>query len=271
MTFTDLLVHVESGGVSDAALDVAAELARTHHARLTGLFAERASLGASVVGARSPERIAEATARARSRFEATAHPRRLETAWLERVCQDYGDLVDWAVQCCRYVDLAVFDKPAPESRAPADLAHQVAARAGRPVLVVPPQARGKPLGRRVLVGWTGSRGSARALHDALPLLEQAAHVTVLSLQLPAGDESRADFPSLDIAAHLRTHGVEARYERVIVGEVGMADHLLNRAADLDADLVVVGAATPHAFGRRSGDEAAVDLVRSATATVLLSA
>ncbi len=271
MTLTDLLVHVESGDVSDAALEVAVDLARTWRARLTGLFAESASLGGSIVGARSPERVAEAATTARARFEAAARSRGLETAWLERACLEHGDLVDWTVQCCRYRDLAVFESPTPESRTPADLAYQAAAHSGRPVLVVPPQARGKTLGGRVLVGWTGSRASARALHDALPLMRRAAHVTVLSLQLPAGDENRGDYPSLDVAAHLRTHGVDASYERVIVGEVGMADHLLNRAADLDVDLVVAGAPTPHAFGRWSGEETVVNLVRATTTPVLLSA
>jgi nucleotide-binding universal stress UspA family protein len=123
----------------------------------------------------------------------------------------------------------------------------------------------------VVVGWTGSRATARALHDALPLLERAEHVTVLSLQLPARDESGVEFPSLDVAAHLRTHQVDASYERVILGEVGVADHLLNRAADLDADLIVVGAPAPHALGRLSGDDTAVALVRATTTPVLLSA
>jgi hypothetical protein len=262
---------MESGAASDAAAEVAGNLARACRARLTGFFAESASLGASLVGARSPERLAEAAAGARARFEAIARSRGVDSAWLERACRDHGDLVDWAVQCCRYTDLAIFEKPQPARRTPPDLLHHVASHSGRPVLVVPTQAGGSPLGRRVLVGWTGSRGSTRALHDALPLLQRAEQVTVLSLQLPAGDEERGGYPALDITAHLRTHGVAASYERVIVDDMGMADHMLNRAAELDVDLVVAGAPVPHAFDRWTREDGAVKLVLATTAPVLLSA
>lgn len=269
MKLADLVVHVDSGDLSEGALDVAVALALAHRARLTGLFAESASIGASLVGRRDPDQVVKAIARAREIVEERARRAGVESGWLERRCDTYGDLVDWTVQCCRYADLAVFARHGPGSRAPADLHEQVAALSGRPVLVVPPQARGRTLGRRALVAWTGNRAATRALHDALPLLERAEQVTVLSLQLPS--DERGAFPPLDVAAHLRRHGATASYERVIVGELGMADHVLNRSLELEADLVVVGAADPHPLPRLHADDGAGAIVRASPVPVLLSA
>lgn len=43
---------------------------------------------------------------------------------------------------------------------------------GRPILVVPPKFDGKLPAKRVVVAWQPSRESARALHDAMPLLQR---------------------------------------------------------------------------------------------------
>lgn len=81
----------------------------------------------------------------------------------------------------------------------------------------------------------------------------------------------AEYPSLDVSAHLRTHGANASYERVIVGEVGVADHVLNRAADLDADLIVLGVPGSRGMTHLGGEDTAAALIRTSPTAVLLSA
>ena len=44
-------------------------------------------------------------------------------------------------------------------------------------------ASSRPIGANALVGWTPTRESARAVHDALPLLLPAAKVTVLTVEV----------------------------------------------------------------------------------------
>jgi nucleotide-binding universal stress UspA family protein len=125
------------------------------------------------------------------------------------------------------------------------------------------------VGRRVLVAWTGSRESARALNDSLPFLVGAEDVTVLSIQRPGTGESRG-VPPVDVVAHLAAHGVKARYERLVLDEMRVVDHVLNRATDGDADLTVMGAHAHRAFPYLPRSGSTQDILRSMTTPVLLS-
>ena len=56
---------------------------------------------------------------------------------------------------------------------------------GRPTMVVP-AGMFTSLGNRILVDWNGSREAARALHDAMPSLQQAELVSCEHQSAPAG-------------------------------------------------------------------------------------
>jgi nucleotide-binding universal stress UspA family protein len=270
MTFRDVLVHLDSGARAPERLELALAIARRHGARLTALFAESAILGQSLVGRRAPEAMARAAQAARTAFEARADAAGVPARWWQVEPGEHGDVVGAAVQCCRYVDLAVFgqqrgdDAPVPDG-----LVERVIAECGRPVVVVPSVGRYPDLGRRVLVAWTGSREAARALHDALPLLERAGEVTVLSLQLPRA-EVAGGLPPLDIAEHLRAHGVKASYERAILGDLETVDVVLNRGADDGADLTVIGAYGLQGGGLLRRAETTRAILDTMTTPVLLS-
>ncbi|MFX7996900.1 hypothetical protein ABTK59_20175, partial [Acinetobacter baumannii] len=51
-----------------------------------------------------------------------------------------------------------------------DFVETLILESGRPVLVVPYAGRFTSVAQRVLVAWSGGRESARALHDAMPLM-----------------------------------------------------------------------------------------------------
>jgi nucleotide-binding universal stress UspA family protein len=91
--------------------------------------------------------------------------------------------------------------------------------------------------------WSDSRACARAFSDAIPLLGPDALALIVSLSKPGDDEALAyRKKSLTLAAdHLSAHGVKAQVEQVVLGEIGLMDALLNRAADHGADLLVMGA------------------------------
>lgn len=248
MDLKDLLVHLDSGARAAERLALAVSLARRHGARLTGLFAESTTLGKSLVGRRSPENLARAAEDARARLESAGAAAGVATRFWPVGGGEDAQVAGAAVVCCRRVDLAVVgqqhgdDAPVPDG-----LVEQVVAGAGRPVLVVPSIGSYPDAGRKILVAWTGSREAARALHDALPLLERAEKVTVLSLRLPPGSEAPPDLPPLDVADHLRAHGVTATSDHWLVGDLSAVDAILNRASDEGADLAVVGA-----YGLRHG-------------------
>lgn len=270
MTFKDLLVHVDSTDLAEKRLRLAIELATQYGARLTGLFAERLSIGRSIVGRRDPDQVAKAAALARELFESRVRAAGLQGSWLSVEAADDAEVIDWTVRSCRYFDLAVFGGPTGEAdRAPDDLVEQVVLECGRPVLAVPPRVPFGRVGDNVLVAWTGSRASARALNDALPFLERAKKVTVASLQLPPVKAPAGEAPALDVVAHLRAHGIPARLERIILTELGLVDVVLNLTTDLSADLVVMGA-HGRAMPLPRHEDAADAILHTMTAPVLLA-
>ena len=97
------------------------------------------------------------------------------------------------------------------------------------------------VGRRVLVAWDGTREAARAANDALPLLENAEAVTVMFVG--ARETALAEHrPSIErMVHHLQRHGIPARTEETLQGDLRISDVLLSRAADLAVDLLVAGA------------------------------
>lgn len=271
MAFRDLLVHVDSTDLVQKRLRLAIELAGRFGARLTGLFAESVTIGPSIVGRRDPDQVAKAAAQARELFEGATRTANVPARWWSVEARDNAELTDWTVRSCRYVDLAIFGGPAGEGdRLPDDLVEQVVLESGRPVLAVPPRVPFGRVGDRVLVAWTGSRAAARAVNDALPFLEDAKEVTVVSMQLPAAKTSGGKAPALDITAHLEAHGIPARHERFIIGEVGPVDHVMNRTMDLGADLVVMGAHGGRFLPFSRHEDATAALLHSLTAPLILS-
>ena len=273
MSLKHLLVHVDGSARTAERLGLALTLSRRFGARLTGLFAESGQLGPSIVGRRNPEDVAKAMAEARAAFETRAAAAGVEAEWWQIEAADYADVVGWTVRCTRYADLAIFGQHEhqPEGeRVPADLVDRVLRDGGRPVLVVPSLGRYPDLGKRVLVAWTGSREAARALNDALPFLERADEVLVLSIQRPSVAEGGGGLPPVHVLPHLRAHGIEAKYERTLTDDLSVADQVLNRAADFGADLTVMGAHEPGGFPARPHADTTRDLLKTMTTPMLLS-
>jgi hypothetical protein len=146
------------------------------------------------------------------------------------------EAVDAVVRLGRCSDLVVVgqtDVGAPIQGVAFDFPQQVLLHAGPPVLVVPYAGTFGSLGERVLVGWKDTREAARALRDALPLLRDARHVSLVEVGPVPGDARGKD--SLEAAsAWLDSHSIPVAAHREIE-LAGVGDQLLSRAADLDAD------------------------------------
>jgi nucleotide-binding universal stress UspA family protein len=144
----------------------------------------------------------------------------------------------------RYVDLTILGQLDPD-RGDAELIRprpeQVTLASGRPILVVPYAGHFATVGRRVLIGWNATREATRAVNDAMPLLIEADVVTVLTIDAREGPDGHGELPGADISLHLARHGVKATVERTVSAGISAGDVLLSRAADLGADLLVIGA------------------------------
>ena len=240
MPLKNLLVHLDGGARSAVRLAVAADLARQHGARLTGLFARCAGPQTVGIVAHWPSpAYAAAAGESRAAFAAAADG--LPGAeWRDANRGSAQEVTQALIEAAHHVDLVVMGQDAGDGdgAAPAGLAEQVLLHAGRPGLVLPYAGTVASVGRRPLIAWNHSRESARALNDALPLIAGCARATILSVT-PHPDAERA--AARDCRRHLEAHGIAADVDVLVAEGVGVMDMILNRAADMDADLLVMGA------------------------------
>ena len=173
----------------------------------------------------------------------------------------------------RYSDLAILgqldpDRAQPEATGPRP--EQVVLASGRPVLVVPYAGHFDKLGRRVVIGWNATREAARAVGDAMPLLAAAEVVTVLTIDAREAPRGHGELPGADISRHLARHGVKAQVEQTVLADLSVGDVLLSRAADLGADLLVMGAYGHSRFRELLLGGATRTLLQSMTIPVVMS-
>ena len=113
---------------------------------------------------------------------------------------------------------------------------------GRPVLFVPAFGSFETLGRHIVVAWNSSRASARAVNDALPLIERAERTTVITINPADFIERHSAPPAEQMVEHLRRHGALVDgIELKNVPPGSIAEALQAEAGNVDADLVVAGA------------------------------
>jgi nucleotide-binding universal stress UspA family protein len=246
MGLKDLLVYIDSDPACDSRVDVAAALAVTHEAHLTGLHATGWPHIPGYVEVELPRSLldeqrrllGERARQAEARFLERARRRGIRPEWR----LDEGGVVGRVKLHARYADLTVVGQGLELKDAPGELAllpEELTLGVGRPVLIVPRYGAFERVGERVLIAWNGSREATRAVHDALPILRRATQVTVLSIDPDGGQQPRT--PGADIALHLARHGIAAEAASMPSLEIGVGDALLSRAADLGADLIVMGA------------------------------
>jgi nucleotide-binding universal stress UspA family protein len=252
MSYKDLLVVLNSDPASRRRIDLAAALAERFAAHLVGLYPLPVPevphhLSYYDPGVLDPffmdlrQRAQAVSDTEREAFEHAARLRGVSAEW--RLIAEGLPEADAALHT-RYVDLTILGQLDPD-RADTDLIRprpeHVAFAAGRPVLVVPYAGRFETVGRRVLIGWNASREATRAVNDAMPLLQAADLVTVLAIDAREGPDAHGELPGADISLHLARHGVKAEIERTVSADIPIGDVLLSRAADLGADLLVIGA------------------------------
>lgn len=240
MDIRDILIMIDGTQRNAALLALTCSLAARHDARVIGLrCADPLSpvmlYADPTAGLMVADLLEEfmVKARAEAFVMAAGFNERLR---LENVLGEWryieASAWDRAPTEARLSDLIVLQQPDGDDR----LVEEMLFRSGRPVLVVPRLGEHKTPGQHILVGWNDSREAARAVHDAMPLLQRAESVTLLT-----ADSAGADaMPGGDIAAHLARHGVVVSLTRSSDAEADPTDLLLNAAADRGADLVVVG-------------------------------
>lgn len=112
---------------------------------------------------------------------------------------------------------------------------------GRPVLVLPGPASTKagPLLTNVVVAWDFSPQAARALGEAIPLLEKAGKVAIATVR---GEKHiAARHAHREMAQRLKAHGIEAAFRDIDAAGRSAAAAIEAFLAEADASLLVMGA------------------------------
>jgi len=243
MDYKTILLHLDRSARCKERVELAFALSRTFSAHLVGLYAPYAfgETGARILKVARSEREEDAAA-ARSEFRsAMARNGDVNSEWRE----SGDDALVVLRASSAYCDLVVAGQHDPdaayEQSMGADFVEGLVLGVGRPVLLVPYAGRFQAVGANALVAWNASAESARALHDALPLLRRARAVRVLMFEAESRSSAERDLPGDDIGPYLARHGVKVAISREYAPDVDVGSQILSRAADLSADLIVMGA------------------------------
>jgi len=144
---------------------------------------------------------------------------------------------DLVAQQARLADLTVVPHPdAGEDVSSSDALHAVLFDSGRPVLISP-QMTPTTIGARMCLGWNGTAESASAVFAALPWLQRAEAVRILS----ADGYQRRGPAAPELAAYLALHGVHADIVMFQPAGNSVGAGLLKAARDFDCDMLAMGA------------------------------
>jgi nucleotide-binding universal stress UspA family protein len=134
----------------------------------------------------------------------------------------------------RVSDLVVFGAQPSDSPELGRAIETTLVAGGRPLLLAPKGVQ--TIGERVAIAWNGSTESARALASALPFVEAASAVHVLT-----AETWRTQFEvTEDLADYLEWRGIVCERRAIAAGDETVGAALLRAASEAGADLLVMG-------------------------------
>jgi nucleotide-binding universal stress UspA family protein len=271
MALKDILLHIDNSSSCSNRIDLAISLARNHGAHLKGLYvlshsyyAPRHGMGATESARKAEELFCEKTAQAG-----------ISAEWL---------FADWSVVgvsvteilnlYAYYADLVIIGQPnhnSADQSTPLDLPERLGLGAGRPLLVVPYAGNYSTIGNRVMIAWKSGREAVRSTNDAMPILEKADLVSVVTIS-PAGSPDNTDGENAQkICSHLGRHAVNAAHEHIYAStSMSIGDVLLNHACEQKMDMLVMGAYAQSRRGVFMHSPVARHLLNFLTVPILIS-
>lgn len=243
MSYKSILVNLDIDGQIVSVVKAASDLARRSNARLIGFCAADAYLPftgpeGSILAAEAWRQMRDEDERRfrelRKEFEALVGGT-VETDWRSRLERPTYALV----QASRMADLVITE--AVDGAAAGDSARRsdpgsLALQMGRPLLIVGGDAEQR-VGRKIVIAWKDTKEARRAVCDAVPLLQAADDVTVVTVGSAIDQWAREGVG--DVIDFLARHGVKAVSE--IVESDRETESLIESIDRHDADLVVSGA------------------------------
>ena len=249
MAIKNLIVITDDSQGCAARIDAALTMAAKYDAHLTGVYAQHQELlspgltrllpsgSQETVNTIISETLERAAQGAKDLFfSKVSTAGHLEKAHWHAV-SGYPDQV--ASLIARYADIVLVGQY--ESSAANSAAidpGEVVFRCGRPLLVLPQDFNNKPLTEHAVVAWNRSREAARALADAMLILETKTRVTVLTVD--AKSNPQGDLP-FNVVEHLKRHGINATKVELPLQSRDPGIEIMQYAQQQGADLLIMGA------------------------------
>ena len=274
MSIRDLLVHLDTSDNGGNVAEFALSLADQFKAHLTAAgLALQLVPPASFMGEYPYDLMIEATENAQKAAEAAYEA--LKNAAPAAVQTDYvairtvpGEARAEFARLGRHFDMAIVGQGGPDFGSDDELMAEGALfGSGRPVFVVPRIHKGPAKLGKAIVCWDGGSTAARSIGDALPLLERAGEVQLVTIA--SKRDSDDELPGFNLTRHLARHNVNATLTKLPpASDIGAA--LLSHAADCGADFMVCGGYGHSRFREFVCGGTTYTLVNSMTIPVLMS-
>lgn len=176
------------------------------------------------------------------------------------------DVADVALsEFSRSFDLIVTGVPEKDMTATHLAAHPdvIALRSGRPVVIVPDGYVTEGIADHAIVAWDGKRSAARAVGDAMSVLEDKPRVTILCVGKSAPDGTDR------LITNLKRHGINAELE-LRPKDHSIGKSIIGAAEDLGAKLIVMGAYEHSKFSHDLFGGVTTDVIDATKVPVFMS-
>lgn len=258
MDYKDILVFLDAGRSTATRLDLAVSLCQRFDAQIIG------------VDVSTPEAFTAEFADVARGLESTFEAKIREGAIKGEYRAAEKHTSSWKDFYAHYADLVIATEREEDSEGlvAKGIPDDIVMSAGVPVLILPPLWGPAPIGESVVIAWNSSRESTRALHDALPILQQAKRVTIFEFAPFADHVDSA--PGL-VQAHLGRHGIDSEiFTWPDVSDIGPIDALFSCLERQQADLIIAGAFGHSRLVEDLVGSASKDLIHNPSVPVLVS-
>jgi nucleotide-binding universal stress UspA family protein len=137
---------------------------------------------------------------------------------------------------------------------------------GHPVLIAPPSPI-QDIGTNVLIAWNCSTEQARATTFAIPILQKANHVTVLTVE---GGTAVPGPGAEQLCGYLQSHGITTKSMTTNLDGHTTGEAILATAKSLGCDLLIKGAYTQSRLSQMIFGGATSHILAQATLPVLMA-
>ena len=249
MAYKSILTVLTDAKDASAVLDAAVPFAAACGAHLDVLCLgiDRTQTGYYFAGATAlmhDETIAQAQAEA-TETEAAARSilERSDVSWgVDALVAQSASVAGIVARRARFADLVVLPKPYGEGQyADAPVVVEAAMFQGNSPVVVLADGKAVPLKpKRVVVAWNESAEAMASIRRALPLLQAAEEVNIC-IVAPERHSTESTDPGEELSKMLSRHGVSVEVTILAQTLPRVSEVIARHVADLDADLLVMGA------------------------------